>query len=627
MLRTTVGQLMINEALPPDMRDYTRVLDKKGIKNILRELAQKHPEKYRDVAKRLSDIGRDVAYTTGGSSFGLRHLRPTVSVRLSRQRLNARINQILSNPKLSEEAKEQAIIEATSEEHARLQKEILEEAKASGNPLADQVQSGARGNPAGLKRLIGGDLLYVDHHENVIPFPVQRSFSEGLRPAEFWASTYGARKGLIDVKFATQDAGFFSKQLNQLAHRLLVTANDDEETPAEGAPLRGLPTDVNDSDSDGALLAMPMGGYARNTILTPKIRQDLADQGFKRLLVRSPMVGGPVGGGVYARDVGVRERGGLSPLGDMVGIAAAQALSEKLTQGQLSSKHSGGVKGEAQSVTGFQHVNQLVQVPKTFKGGAAHAQHDGKVTDIKDAPAGGQHVFIDGKSHYVLPGFDLKVKIGDTVEAGDVISEGIPNPAEIVKHKGIGEGRRYFMQTFADAYRAGGMAANRRNIELVARGLIDHVEMTEEDNGRVPGDVVSYQQLESNWTPRPGAQRMRPDTAVGKYLERPVLHYTIGTRVTPSMLPQFQEFGVNDVEVHDEEPPFRPYMVRALSSIGHDEDWMTRFLGSNQKKSLLDAAHRGAVSDTNSTSFVPSLAEGINFGKTWPASVLKPPKT
>jgi len=283
------------------------------------------------------------------------------------------------------------------------------------------------------------------------------------------------------------------------------------------------------------------------------------------------------------------------------------------------------VKGEAQAVTGFQHVNQLVQVPKTFKGGAAHAKLDGKVTQIEEASAGGHYVTISGERHFVLPGFGLKIKRGDTVEAGDIISEGIPNPAEIVKHKGIGEGRRYFVDIFADAYRAGGMSVNRRNVELVARGLIDHVEMVDESEQHLPGDVVPYQQLESTWTPRMGYRTLHPKQAVGKYLEKPILHYTIGTRVTPAMLSTLSEFNVDGVDVHDDEPPFRPHMVRAMASIGHDPDWMVRFLGSNQKKSLLGAAHRGASSDTKSTSFVPALAQGVDFGATWPQSVLRPP--
>ena len=33
-------------------------------------------------------------------------------------------------------------------------------------------------------------------------------------------------------------------------------------------------------------------------------------------------------------------------------------------------------------------------------------------------------------------------------KAGDVLSEGVPNPAKLALHKGIGEGRRYFVQQY-----------------------------------------------------------------------------------------------------------------------------------------------------------------------------------
>jgi len=623
MIRTTIGQVLVNDALPQDMRDYTRIMDSKTISKVLRELIEKHPEQYRDVAKKLSDVGRDVAYTGGSQSFGLEHLRPTPSVYLSRQRLNAVIRSTLAGPGTDAE-KQRHIIAASTAEHERQTKEILAEAKERGNPLADQVVSGARGNPAQLKSLIAGDHVYVDHRENPIPFPVQTSFSEGLPPAEFWAGTYGARKGTIDTKFATQDAGYFAKQLNQLTHRLMVTQHDSD-IPHEG--IRGFPVSVDDPDNEGALLAHPVGGYTRNTILTPKILKELEAGGAKKILVRSPTVGGPSPGGVYARDVGVREKGSIAPVGDMVGISASQALSERLSQGQLSSKHSGGVQGEAKAVSGFDHVNQLVQVPETFKGGATHAQVDGHVNDVHEAPAGGYYISVSGERHYVKPGYALKVKKGDTVEAGDMLSNGIPNPRQIVNHKGVGEGRRYFVQAFCDAYKNSGMPYHRRNVELVARGLINHVELTDETDHHTPGDIVPYQDLEADWKPRDGYKKLHPKHAVGKYLETPVLHYTIGTQVKPSMLPTLDEFGVGAVDVHDDPPPFVPQMLQARYAIGEDPDWMTRFLGSNQKKSLLTAVHHGTSSDTASTSFVPSLAAGLPFGTEWPKNVLKPPRS
>ena len=615
MLRTTLGQLLINEALPEDMRDYNRVLDKKGIKQLLQEVAEKYPDEYRDISKRMSDVGREAAFTTGGYSFGLKSLQQSLAARKMRLQLNQELQQIYAS-NLPDDEKEKRVITAVGTHQKKLVNDVMEEAKSVGNPLAYQATSGARGNQFNLNSLLGADMLYTDHRGKVLPTPVMRSYSMGLKPHEYFAGAFGARKGVIDLKAATQDAGFFAKQLVQAAHRLLVSRNDDDNPYDESSP-RGFPVDTDDADNEGALLSHPVGGYPRNTVLTPKILKELKASGVDEILVRSPVVGGPTDGGVYARDVGYRERGGLSPVGDYVGIAAAQALAEPVTQAQISSKHSGGIAGAgAGAISGFKYINQLVQVPKTFQGGAAHAQVDGKVTEIREAPQGGNYVTVGNEQHYVGRGFPLTVKVGDTVEAGDVISDGTPNPAEIVKHKGIGEGRSYFIKSFRDALSNSNTYGNRRNIELLARGLINHVKLDEEMGDWVQDDVVPYQLIESKWKPRDGYNVVPLAQAKGKYLEKPVLHYSIGTRVQPSMLKRMQSYGVNNLYVHNDPPPFSPVMIRGMANAAHDPDWMTRMLGSYQKSSLTEAARRGAVSNSAGTSYVPALAKAEDFGRT-----------
>jgi len=622
MLHTTAGQLAINELLPDELRDHKRILDKKGIQQLLQTVAEKHPDKYRDIAHGLSKIGYQSAYYTGGHSFDHVHLRPSVAGLKMREEIMRKVDQIYADPNLDDKAKEHKVVEETLKYTKPMEDAIFKESTAENNPLAHQVISGARGSPSNLKSLRGSDLLYVDHKENPIPVPILRSYSEGLRPVEYYAGTFGARKGVMDTKFATQDAGALSKQFNQVAHRLIVTKHDHDD-PTKHAN-QGLPVNLDDPDNEGALLAFPIGGYPRNTILRPKIISHLNSLGVKRIVVRSPITTGPMDGGLYGRDVGVRERGGISPQGDNIGIAAAQALSEPLAQAQLSSKHSGGVVGAAKGVSGFKLINQLTQVPKTFKGGAAHAQLDGRVGDIEDAPQGGHYIAIGGQRHYVGTDYDPLVKRGDEVEAGDVISDGIPNPAEIVRHKGIGEGRRYFVNSFRQAYKDSGLPHHRRNIEIMARGLIDHVKLTEEHGQYVPGDVVPYNRLEHTYQPRDGHQVMEPKRAVGMYLEKPVLHYSIGTRIRPSTLNDLNEFGVNKVAVHKDPPPFEPEMIRGMENLSHDPDWMVRFLGSYQEKNLLRGVHRGAVSDEKGTSYVPALAHAVDFGKVGPVKPWKP---
>lgn len=622
MLNTTVGQLLVNEALPEDLRDYNRVLDKKGMGALLQQVARQYPEKYREVSFQLSQVGQRSAQDQGGMSFGMRHLKRSKIANETRKRIQGHLDNILSDDSLTDQQRNDLIVKTVGRESEPQQKAVLEEAIQAKNPLAMQVLSGSRGKPMNLASLLAADMLYSDHRDEVIPIPVLRSYSEGLSPEEYWAGTYGARRGIIATKFATQEAGFLSKQLNQAGHRLVVMGEEGDEDPE--APTRGLVVDTDDMDNEGSLLARDVGPYKRNTPLTPKILKQLQRLGKNRILVRSPMVGGSPEGGVYARDVGIREHGTLAGLGEQVGLQAAQALSEPISQGQLSAKHSGGVAGQEKAVGGFQYINQLIQTPKKMQGGAAHSTMDGTVQRVEPAAAGGFNVTIDGKPHYVGEGFGVKVKKGDTVEAGDVLSDGIPNPAVITQYKGVGEGRRYFVNEFRKAMTASGMQGHRRNIELLARGLINHVKLTEETDDHAPDDIVPYSTLEHTYKPREGHERLTPKKALGQYLERPVLHYTIGTKIRPSMLRDFDDFGVQAIPVHKNPPPFEPHMVRGMYQMQHDPDWMTQMYGSGLKKSLLESTARGATSEERGTSFIPSLASGTDFGEVPNRAVIQP---
>lgn len=621
-ISTTAGRLLLGSVIPADIYDPSMPLDKANVAKLMRQVGERYPEKYKDISFQLMQLGFLAAERSGGYSFGIKHLLKSKSAKRHGDAVRTRVEQILDRDDLTDAQRDGLILKTLDGVSQKQSDEVYEESLAENNPLAMQLKGAGRGNKTNLSSLRGSDLLYVDHKDRPIPIPVLRSYSEGLTPAEYWAGAYGARKGVIDTKLAVADAGFLSKQINQVSHRLVVTKDDEEE----GDTLRGFPVDVDDDESEGSLLAADIGGYRRNTILSPKILHDLRQRGIKRILVRSASVGGSRSGGVLAKDVGIREFGRLPGNGELVGLVAAQALSEPLAQAQLSSKHSGGVAGASsnRAVSGFAAINQLVQVPKTIKGGATHSDHDGTVTKIEVAPAGGHYVYINNNQHYIPEGLELKVKRGQMIEAGDVLSEGLPNPAAVVKHKGIGEGRRYFVDTFRQTMRDAGIKGHRRNIELLSRGLIDHVRLTEEVAGGIPNDIVPYSSLERDWEPREGNIDVAPKQALGKYLERPYLHHSIGTKIKPSMLPDFETFGISKLTVHNDPPPFEPEMLRAMDNLSYDPDWQTKMLGSGLKKSLLKSVQRGATSDETGTSYVPSLAKAVNFGQIGPLA--QPPR-
>lgn len=608
-METTVGQILVNQMLPDDMRDYKRVLDKKGIRELFTELAEKHPDKYAEINYKLHNIAHETATQHGGvTSFSLAAMRTPKAIQKIHDKLREQIEGIMDGPDSPRE-KNAKVVKLIADQMEPVTDINYQEGLKEKNPFAYQVLSGSRGNANQFRSIRGGDLLVADHNDNPVPVPILASFSEGLDPVQFWASTYGARKGEVVKKFASPESGFLGKQLAMATHRLIVTEPDC-------GTKNGIPVKGDDKDNEGALLARDAGNLKAGTPLTPKHLRQLGEED---ILVRSPITCQSPHG-VCQKCSGIRESGSFPGIGDNIGISAAQALSEPLTNATMKFRHAGGQyesKKKVSNKTGLDLINQIVEVPKTFHGGAAIAQADGRVDAIDDAPQGGKYIVIQGKQHWVPADVGINVAKGDTVDAGDVLSEGLPNPAEIVRHKGIGEGRRYFMQIFKGAMDSEKFKAHRRNVELLARGLVNHVRISDRDGppDTVPNDVVEYDNLTRGYQPRFGFKSMEPNKAVGLYLEAPVLHYSIGTRVSPKVAQQLKAYKVPSVSVHADPPSFEPEMTRAMETLSHSNDWMVRLGGFHLKKGLVESVHRARKSDTHGTSFIPALAQGSEFGK------------
>jgi len=598
---TTVGQILINDALPEDLRDYGRVLDKKNIASMLDKLAKRYPDEYVDVVQRLHELGGLSAYLSGHTVS----LDDLESQPMSPKELSA-IKQRIEQFSRSKEpiSNRRAELAEYLSGHARAaQQRTLENLRKKGNPLADQVDSGSRGNPTQLNMMVGAPVMVMDSEGNPVPLPIANSFAHGMDPAEYFAHTFGTRTGMVGVKLGTAKAGALGKQLALAASRLYVS---------EGEPVAGvgLPVDADDPDNEGAVLAADVGPHKAGTVITSAMIRNWP-KGTKQILVRSPVSDIAPDGGVPVEAAGYRERMTFPDVGENIGIGAVQAIAERIAQSALGSKHIGGAGGAKKG--GFSVINQLAQVPATFPSGAAHAMSDGIVDSIKDAPQGGKYIQVGANTHYVDVDQEPIVSVGQKVEAGDVLSNGLPNPAVMVMHKGVGEGRRYFMNTMRDVLEASNAPTSRRNIELLSRALINHVEVTDESDsipGALPGDTIEYDRMASTYLPRDDSLETSIGIAKGMYLEKPVLHYSIGTRVTPSIQKMLKSHGIENVTVNKERPPFVPKMNRAMTSMLFSPDWVTRLGGTYLEKGLLEAVHRGRSSDLAGKSHIPRVISG-----------------
>lgn len=281
-----------------------------------------------------------------------------------------------------------------------------------------------------------------------------------------------------------------------------------------------------------------------------------------------------------------------------------------------NSKHS-GKKAAGAGFFGFDVIKNLATSPETYPDRAAISEVDGIVESIEPAPQGGTNITINGETHYALPGMDVYVKPGDSVGVGDPLSNGVVNPADVVRLKGLGEGRKYFADRFTQAFRDSGLGVNRRNVEAVSRAIVNHVEVNDEDaeGDGLPGDIVTYSHWASTYKPRPDSAYGAASKAVNQYLEEPYLHYSIGTKVTKPISDKLAKFGYDSILTNPKPVGVSPKFISLVRTPEYGDDWMARLGSSYLDSRLLKDVQTGAESDVHGLDPLPGLAKTTEFGQ------------
>ena len=127
---------------------------------------------------------------------------------------------------------------------------------------------------------------------------------------------------------------------------------------------------------------------------------------------------------------------------------------------------------------------------------------------------------------------------GETVEKGEVISDGPSNPHDILRLLGVAELAKYITVEIQDVYRLQGVSINDKHIEVIVRQMLRKVEITDAgDSTFIPGDQVELVRvLEEN------ARLEQEEKFPAKY-ERLLLGITKASLATESFISaaSFQE--------------------------------------------------------------------------------------
>ena len=613
-MTTTVGQVLLKFFIPAQFHNLVEgtILDKKGIGKLFAELAEKAPEQYSKIVSDLTRLGFEIS-TRQGTSITLKDLVSPVDKNKLWDDFEKFSTQVQKSND-SQAIKDKKIFDRYNEMMGSVEKDILAKGLSDNRSLAKIILAGSRGSPAQYRGTIATQGFVVDAEgKPKMDIPIKSSYAEGLSLPEYLTTSFGVRQGETSKKLSVAEGGYGSKQFARALMPLQVVEADCDT-------YNGIDVPVSDRESVGAYLAKAVDGYNRNNEVTSKMLGDLKEKGVKHITIRSPMTCQSNkkhhSGGLCQMCVGRREKG-LAAMDSYVGLVAGTAVAEPLTESAMKQRHSGGAATSLGGQQGFKLINQLANIPKTFVGKAPLAQEDGIITQLEPAAAGGYFISVNGQEHYIGLDQEPRFKRGDSVEQGEALSTGLVDPREVVQYRGIGDGRKYYMEAMKKAFDDSGLPVNRRNFELIAKAAIDHVRVTDSEGlgDYLPDQIVSYSAIEKDYQAREDSKNMRIDLAYGKYLEKPELHYTIGTKITSAVIKHLREHKIEAVLVNDNPPNFEPAMVRLVDIPEHHDDWMHVLNSTNLAKRFVNMVNKGATSDIKGASPIPGLAYGVGFGK------------
>ncbi len=504
---TTVGRIIFNENIPQDLGFVDRnnpdnafvyeidfLVGKKQLGKIVDKCIRVHgTTKTAGVLDNIKSLGYKFS-TRGAITVSVDDVKvPEEKALLLKQaeEIVEKITKLYRRGMLSEEERYQRVI-ATWADTSKCVTDVLMNSLDWLNPIYMMADSGARGSVNQIRQLAAMRGLMADTQGRTVEVPVKANFREGLNILEFFVSSHGARKGLADTALRTADSGYLTRRLVDVSQDVIIRETDC------GTEAGTWVQDIRDGNEIiEPLVERLVGRYPALDIVHPETGEVLAaknkdlidetlakkivDAGVTRAYVRS-VLNCKAKIGVCAKCYGENLATSKEVnIGEAVGIIAAQSIGEPGTQLTMRTFHTGGVAGD-DITQGLPRVEELFEARKP-KGLAIISEIGGRVTFNETQKRREVIVTNDDIAEaktYVIPfGSRLKVREGDVIEPGDLITDGPCNPHEILKIKGLEAVQEYLTQEVQRTYKLQGVDINDKHIEVIVRQMINKVKIDE----------------------------------------------------------------------------------------------------------------------------------------------------
>ncbi|MDO8834971.1 MAG: DNA-directed RNA polymerase subunit beta' [Vicinamibacterales bacterium] len=456
VINTTVGRVILNDALPKEMPYVNGLLKKKGLQQVVQycylQFGLELTVKMLDSVK---ELGFNYA-TKSGLSIGINDLIvPAEKEALvdEARREVIRVEQQYLEGAITNGERYNKVIAIWSDVTERIADKMFGGMQAMDregdtfNPVYVMADSGARGSKQQISQLAGMRGLMAKPSGEIIETPITSNFREGLTVLQYFISTHGARKGLADTALKTADSGYLTRRLVDVAQDVII--HEDDCGTLDGIQSQAI---IEGGETIEPLRDRIIGRVALERVADPftdeticeanqEITEELAaqiqDSGIERVKIRSVLTCESRRGvcaRCYGRDLAT---GRMVELGQAVGVIAAQSIGEPGTQLTMRTFHIGGTASRVadQSTLDSGHA------------GTVKYHDDLQYVEGRPTPDGAQNLVVmnrngyliiqdekgrDRERHPLVYGARLKVRDGQHIEAGTVLAEWDPYTVSIL---------------------------------------------------------------------------------------------------------------------------------------------------------------------------------------------------
>ena len=524
IIKTTCGRIIFNEQIPQDIGfvkretkdDYlkyeiSKLVGKGDLKKIVEACFKNKSSKCAaDTLDYIKALG--YKYSTVGcittSIFDMHVPEKKASILNSAEENVLKIERRFERGQLTDDERYKQVVDIWT----KATNDVTDELKKTldkFNPIWMMADSGARGSIDQIKQLSGMRGLMTDPSGRVIEIPVKSCFREGLTVLEYFTSSHGGRKGLTDTALKTADSGYLTRRLVDVSHSVIVKEEDCFATLGEspkGIEVTAIKVDGEDKPIE-TLEDRLSGRFTINDVVNPTTGEvivpgdtmiseekakEIVKAGIEKVLIRS-IFACRSKVGVCAKCYG-KNMSNLSPvqIGEAVGTIAAQSIGEPGTQLTMRTFHTGGIASTGDITQGLPRIEELFEARRP-NGQAVLCDVSGVVSIVvKD---GLRHVVVKNdkttKDYQIPFSAEIKVKDGDIVEPGTILTSGSVYPQEILTTRGVKGVEDYILREVQRVYRSQGVDINDKHVEIIVRQMLRKVLIQASgDTSFLPGEYV-----------------------------------------------------------------------------------------------------------------------------------------